>query len=255
MPYIRSGDMADGSAKASRPSRMRGRDRLSRSVDGVERVREWQFALPVVIVRAALIVGFLYPLMAVFSRRRTYGQEVLRSVEGPVIFAANHLSVADNPAVLLALPWRWRLRVATAASEEVMRGRGRVQSFFAALISNGFHISQTGSVRGSLAYCGKLTRARWSLLFFPEGIRSDDGKLGPFKPGIGLLAARLGVPVVPVYLKGTDSVVAKGGSRPRRGYIEVRFGQPIRIPADMKYDVATETIRDAVAALAEETSL
>lgn len=246
--------MADGSAKAYRRWGRGGGDRLSRSGNGVERVREWQFALPVVAVRAVLIAGFLYPLMAVFSRRRTYGLEVLRSLDGPVIFAANHLSVADNPAVLLALPWRWRLRVATAASEEVMRGRGRVQSFFAALISNGFPISQTGSVRGGMAYCGRLVRARWSLLFFPEGIRSDDGKLGPFKPGIGLLAARLGVLVVPVHLKGTDSVVAKGGSRPHRGYIEVRFGSPILIPADMKYDVATRTIRDAVASLSREAA-
>ena len=252
MPYIRNGDMADGSVKASRPSRMRRRNRLSRSGDGVGRVREWQFALPVVIVRAALIVGFLYPLMAVFSRRRTYGQEALRSVDGPVIFAANHLSVADNPAVLLALPWRWRLRVATAASEEVMQGRGRVQSFFAALISNGFQFSQRGSVRASLDHCARIMDAGWSLLFFPEGERSDDGTIGPFKPGIGLLAARLGVPVVPVYLKGTDSVVAKGGARPHRGYIEVRFGQPIQISAGMKYDVATRVIRDAVTSLSRE---
>ena len=246
--------MVDSKAKTSRRSGTCGGRWLSRSDCGVERMREWQFTLPTVVARAVLIVGFLYPLMAVFSRRRTYGREILDSIDGPVIFAANHLSVADNPAVLLALPWRWRLRLATAASEEVMRGRGRVQSFFAALISNGFHISQTGSVRGSMAYCGKLVRARWSLLFFPEGIRSDDGKLGPFKPGIGLLAARLGVPVVPVYLKGTDSVVAKGGSRPHRGYIEVRFGQPIRITADMKYDVATETIRYAIESLSRESA-
>ena len=91
-------------------------------------------------------------------------------------------------------------------------------------------------------------------MFFPEGIRSDDGRLGPFKPGIGLLAATLGVPVVPVHLRGTDSVVAKGGSRPHRGYIEVRFGQPIRIPADMRYDVATQVIRDAVESLSGHTT-
>ena len=245
-----------GKTKKSRPihrSETHGRKWLSPSGSGPERIREWQFALPVVVLRALLIAGFLYPLLALFSRRQTYGHQVLRSLDGPVIFAANHLSVADNPAVLLSLPWRWRLRLATAASEEVMRGRGRVQSFFAALISNGFHLSQTGSVRGSLAYCGKLTRARWSLLFFPEGVRSDDSSLGPFKPGIGLLAASLGLPVVPVHLKGTDSVVAQGGSRPRRGYIEVRFGHPILIPADMKYDVAAKTIRDAVAALSEQT--
>ena len=246
--------MADGRAKAPRRSGTCGPRCLSRSDGSAERIREWQFALPVVVLRAVLIAGLLYPVMAIFSRRRTYGRDVLGSLDGPVIFAANHLSVADNPAVLLALPWRWRLRLATAASAEVMRGRGNIQSFFAALISNGFQISQTGFIRGSMAYCGKLTRLGWSLLFFPEGIRSDDGKLGPFKPGIGLLATSLGLPVVPVYLKGTDSVVAKGGSRPHRGYIEVRFGQPIRIPADMRYDVATQVIRDAVESLSENTT-
>ena len=95
----------------------------------------------------------------------------------------------------------------------------------------------------------------WSVLFFPEGVRSDDGTLGEFKPGIGLLAAGLGVPVVPVYLKGTDSVVAKGGSRPHRGRIEVRFGQPVQIQANTKYDVATKTIRDAVDALSREVAI
>ena len=178
---------------------------------------EWQFRGPVVALRALLIGGLLLPVMAIFSRRHTYGLEHLQSLQGPVIFAANHLSVADNPAVLLALPWRWRLRLATAASREVLEGRGRIQSFFAALISNGFRFSQTGSVRGSLAYCGRLTAAGWSLLFFPEGIRSDDGSIGPFRPGVGLLATGLELPVVPVYLKGTDSVVAKGGGRPHRG--------------------------------------
>ena len=246
--------MVDVNARGSRRSGPCGRKWLSRTSDGNGRVREWQFSLPAVAVRAFLIAFLLYPVMAIFSRRRTYGREFLGSIDGPVIFAANHLSVADNPAVLLALPWRLRLRLATAASEEVMRGRGRIQSFFAALISNGFQIAQTGSVRGSIAYCGKLTRAGWSLLFFPEGIRSDDGTLGEFKPGIGLLASTLGVPVVPVFLKGTDSVVAKGGSRPHRGYIEVTFGEPILIPANMKYEVAAETIRDAVASLSGETA-
>ncbi len=245
--------MVDGRAKTPRRSGTCGRRSLSRSDGGAERIREWQFALPVVVLRAVLIAILLYPVMAIFSRRRTYGRDVLASLDSPVIFAANHLSVADNPAVLLALPWRWRLRLATAASREVMHGRGRFQSFFAALISNGFQISQTGSIRGSMSYCGKLTRLGWSLLFFPEGIRSDDGKLGPFKPGIGLLATSLGIPVVPVQLKGTDSVVAKGGSRPHRGYIEVRLGKPMRFGRDADYAEVAEEIRCAVASLAQES--
>ena len=83
-------------------------------------------------------------------------------------------------------------------------------------------------------------------------MRSDDGELGPFKPGIGLLATRLGVPVVPVHIRGTDSVVAKGGSRPHRGDIEVRFGRPMRFAAGTKRADATQAIRDAVASLARE---
>ena len=212
----------------------------------------WQFAVPVVAVRALFIALFLYPLMSLFSRRRTFGTEVLGALDGPVIFAANHLSVADNPAVLLALPWRMRLALATAASEEVMRDRGRIQSFFAALISNGFFFSQTGTVRASLERCFQITRQGWSILFFPEGIRSDDGEIGEFKPGIGLLATRLGLPVVPVHIKGTDSVLAKGGSRPRRGHIEVRFGEPIVFTGETKYAAATEAIREAVCSLAGE---
>ena len=204
-------------------------------------------------VRAVLIATLLYPVMSFFSRRRTYGREVLDSIEGPVIFAANHLSVADNPAVLLALPWRWRLRLATAMSVEVMRERGGVQTFFASLISNGFVISQTGPVRGSMAHCGRLVRAGWSILFFPEGIRSDDGTLGPFRPGVGLLATGLGVPVVPVHLKGTDSVVAKGGGRPHRGRIDVRFGQPMRFSPDADYATVAGEIRLAVESLSRDT--
>ena len=215
-------------------------------------LRDWQFTPPVVALRAVLIAGFLWPLMAVFSRRRAYGREVLDTLDGPVIFAANHLSVADNPAVLLALPWRWRLRLATAMSVEVMRGRGRIQTFFASLISNGFLISQTGSIRASMAYCGRLVRANWSILFFPEGIRSGDGTMAPFRPGIGLLASSLGVPVVPVHLKGTGSVLPKDGSRPRRGHIEVRFGAPMRIAPGADYAAAAREIREAVAALSPD---
>ena len=218
-------------------------------------MNEWQYMAPVVAIRAVLIAGLLLPVMAIFARRRTFGAENLRDLKGPVIFAANHLSVADNPAVLLALPWRWRLRLATAASREVMRDRGAVQSFFAALISNGFLFSQTGSIRSSLAYCGKLTGTGWSILYFPEGIRSDDGAIGRFRPGIGLLASGLSVPVIPVYLKGTDSVLAKGGSRPHRGNIEVRFGSSLRFPSDADHEDAALKIRTAVASLAEESVL
>ena len=90
-------------------------------------------------------------------------------------------------------------------------------------------------------------------MFFPEGMRSDDGTIGPFRPGIGLLAKVAGVPVVPVYLKGTDSVIAKGGGRPHRGFIEVKFGEPLRFEGNHNHAEVTRQIRTAVASLSEES--
>ena len=137
--------------------------------------------------------------------------------------------MADNPAVLLALPVALEAAAGDGGIAGGDEGPGQSSEFLRRSDKQRiFLLSRLGSIRSSLAYCGKLTANGWSLLYFPEGIRSDDGTIGSFRPGIGLLASGLGVPVVPVYLKGTDSVVAKGGSRPHRGYIEVRFGKPLR---------------------------
>lgn len=224
---------------------------LQRTNRGQARIENWQFSRPVVAIRAVIILVLLHPVMAVFSARRSYGREKLATLEGPVIFAANHLSVVDNPAVLLALPWKWRLSLATAAAEEVMRRRGALQSFCAALISNAFFFSQTRHLRSSLENCSTLIESGWSVLFFPEGKRSQDGTIGPFRPGIGLLATTLGVPVVPVHLEGTNSVIALGGTRPRRGSITVRFGEPIRFSETTDITVASEQVREAILQLSD----
>lgn len=217
------------------------------------RAGRWPLSRPVVAIRAALQLLLLQPLLGVLSRRRVHGLERLRRMEGPALFVANHLSLLDNPAVMVSLPWRWRLRLATAASDEVLDDRGKTQRFLAILISNAFPLSQTRSVRRSIQYCRELTGQGWSLLYFPEGMRSDDGSILPFKRGVGLLAVELEVPVVPVHLKGTDEVMPKGGSRPRRGIIEVRFGQPLRFNRQDTYAGAADTIREAIASLSGET--
>ena len=217
------------------------------------RAGRWPLTKPVILLRAALQLLLLQPLLAVLSRRRVHGLERLRQIRGPALFAANHLSLLDNPAVMVSLPWRWRLRLATAAADEVLDERGRVQRFLAVLFSNAFPLSQTLSVRRSLQYCGWLAGEGWSLLYFPEGMRSDDGSILPFKRGVGLLAVELGLPVVPVHLKGTDYVMPKGGSYPRRGAIEVNFGEPLRFDRQVSYACAADAIREAIAALAPES--
>ena len=216
------------------------------------RAGRWPLTRPVILLRAVLQVLLLQPLLALLSRRRVHGLELLRQIRGPALFAANHLSLLDNPAVIVSLPWRWRLRLATATADQVLDERGRVQRLIAILVSNAFPLSQTRSVRRSLQYCGWLAGDGWSLLYFPEGMRSDDGSILPFKRGVGLLAVELGLPVVPVHLKGTDDVMPKGGSYPRRGAIEISFGEPLRFDRQVSYACAADTIREAIAALSRE---
>ena len=75
----------------------------------------------------------------------------------------------------------------------------------------------------------RLVDAGWSVLYFPEGRRSETGALLEFKSGIGTLAVQTGRPVVPVRIKGTEDVMPMGARYPRRGVIEVTFGEPLRL--------------------------
>ena len=85
------------------------------------------------------------------------------------------------------------------------------------LLGNAFPIPQQESgVRATLRYAGDLISDGWSLLIFPEGERRPTGQLGAFQPGVGLLARRLQVPVIPIHLEGVAQVLPAGRIIPRR---------------------------------------
>ena len=214
----------------------------------------WPLMKPSVAVRALLFIvwGSVIRLLSIYRIR---GLEHLRGLDGPVLFAANHLSLVDNPAILVSLPWRWRLRVATAAGDGVLDERGRVQRFLAMLLANAFPLAQSGQVHQSMKYCRRLVADGWSALYFPEGRRSETGALREFKSGIGMLAVQTGRPVVPVRIKGTEDVMPMGARYPRRGVIEVTFGEPLRFNPDTPYAEATQAIRDRLAAMYGEGGL
>ncbi len=66
-----------------------------------------------------------------------------------------------------------------------------------------------------------------SILLFPEGIRTERGEINVFQPGVGLLGAKLRLPVVPVRLEGVDRVLHHTWHWPRRGTVTVTFGAPL----------------------------
>ena len=189
------------------------------------------------------------PLLRLLATRKVEGREHLDNLLGPALFVSNHLSHVDAPAIYASLPSRWRRRMAAAAATSVLQEKGRIQTFAATFFLNAFPFSQTGAVRSSIGWCGRLLDSGWSIRFFPEGTRSRTGSLWPFKRGAGMLAVEMAVPVVPVHVKGTLEILARHRTLPRRGHVRVRFGEPLRFSPGTTYLEAAGAIEEAVKAL------
>lgn len=216
-------------------------------------------------VRRASLPTWILPLMRIFVWLEVRGREHLASLDGPVIFAANHQSHLDTPAILAALPPRWRYRVAVAMAKEFFkahffpRQHGRLawltnslNYYLAAVFFNGFPLPQReAGTRQTLRYVGTLASEGYSLLIFPEGKRTDRGEINPFRAGVGMMGARLGLPVVPVRLEGLDRVLHQTWRMARPGRVRVTFGAPLALAGD-DYQALAREVEAAVRALAPE---
>ena len=188
------------------------------------------------------------------------GIENLAGIEPPVLFAANHLSYLDTPAILAALPRRWRHRVAPAMSQDYFRAwfqpkgyplSARLNAFAQYYLISGFFNAyplpqRMAGVRRALKYTGELIDQRYCPLIFPEGAHSADGKLQPFKTGIGLMAARLRVPVVPIHLRGLFEIYSIHHEWPQPGKIKMTIGAPLHFDEEQDEAAATQAIEEAV---------
>ena len=142
-----------------------------------------------------------------------------------MIFACNHQSHMDTPVILAALPSRFRYRLAPAMAKEFFKPHffpsqhslgARLTSslnyYLASLFFNAFPLPQReAGARQTLRYIGDILEDGFSVLIFPEGKRSDRGEIDRFRPGIGMIASRLGVPVVPVRIDGLEKSCTTAG--------------------------------------------
>ena len=85
-------------------------------------------------------------------------------------------------------------------------------------------------------------------MIFPEGRRTDAGEIAPFQPGVGMIAARLGIPVVPVRLEGLDQVLPRHYRFPVVARARCAFGAPIMLTGNDYAALATR-VEEAVRAL------
>jgi long-chain acyl-CoA synthetase len=213
------------------------------------------------IRRAALFLVWL-PLIRMIACARIRGREHVASLRGPVIFASNHQSHLDTPCILAALSSQYRYRVAVAMWKEYFDAHfvperhtwrewlsNSLIYWSVTLFFNAFPLPQTEAGAGqSLRYIGELVSEGWSILFFPEGERTEAGEIHPFQPGIGLLASRLQMPVVPIRLRGVEKVLHRHEWRPRPGRIDLAFGALMHLKGE-NYAVLAKRVEETVAAL------
>jgi long-chain acyl-CoA synthetase len=204
----------------------------------------------------------ILPLARMFAWLRVEGREHLEHLDAPVIFASNHQSHFDGPAILMALPYRLRRRVAIAASREFFAGHfhpdnfsawrrctSGLNFFLASLFFNVFPLPQReAGAMEALRYSGRLISEGWCVLIFPEGDRTDAGEIHAFQPGVGMMASRLAAQVVPVRLEGLDSILHKTWRVAWPGRASIKFGAPVTLEGDDYFSLA-QRVEAAVRAL------
>jgi long-chain acyl-CoA synthetase len=222
----------------------------------------WNRSRPVWLVRRLSLATWILPLARVFARLQIEGREHLARIDGPVVFAANHQSHFDVPVILASLPGHLRARVAPAMAKEFFKAhffpagyswRERLSNslnyYLAAFFFNAFPLPQReAGARQTLQYIGELAGQGWSVLIFPEGQRSRSGDIKPFRGGIGMIGARLDVPVIPIRLDGVDQILTTGSSFARPGRVRVAFGAPLTLHGD-DYSALAQRVEDAVRGL------
>lgn len=168
---------------------------------------------------------------------------------GHYVFCANHLSYMDTPVVLTHIPVQFRF----------LAKKGLFQIPFL-----GTHLAQAGhvpvprdepraAVKTMTQAAAILHQRAISLLIFPEGGRSEDGHLQPFKEGAAYIAIKAQAPLVPVALIGTREILAHGSAVFRSGRVHLRIGDPIATKGLILKDRErlTNAVRERIVAMLE----
>ena len=185
-------------------------------------------------------------LIGIGCRVSIHGQENLKP-DQPYVFACNHSSALDIPVLFKALPnnFRW------IAKKELFA----IPVFGPAMRMAGYipiDRSNRRAAMHSLEVASSRIKAGASVVIFPEGTRSQDGRLGEFKSGGFLLALKAEQPVTPVFINGSYRILPPHCLWMRPGKISVHIGQPLPVAlVDIKQrDSLAQTVREQLLQLA-----
>ncbi len=185
------------------------------------------------VVRKAVRKLVTRPVVKALLNATVWGGENVADLEGAYIVVGNHSSHLDAPMVFSLLPDHMTEHLAAGAAADYFyrkRGISKLTSVF----FNTYPIERKGKHMGPHAgkatgMTGRLLRDGIPILIFPEGTRSRDGKMGPFKPGAAALSIKIGVPIVPLAMSGGHDAMPVGRLLPNMNHppVELYIGRPM----------------------------
>ena len=235
----------------------------------------WAQRWPVTWIRTFFYYLLTWPATHLMAHPRVSGRENLRGVRGPVLVISNHVIYLDVGFVLAALPMRLRNRLAVAMGGErlaemrrppftenvhgdpgesffLRRWLQRTKYFLVVSLFNVFPLPKKSGFRESFRFAGDLADRGWNILVFPEGDLTPDGKLQPFRSGIGLLASNLKLPVVPMRIDGAYEIREARSKFNRPGRIRIHIGKPMEFPAGTDPQEIARVLEQCVAELGQK---
>jgi 1-acyl-sn-glycerol-3-phosphate acyltransferase len=210
----------------------------------IARLRAYLFSDPLIIL-STIFFGSISIAASLFDKKgdtlmrvaRVWAKSLLRvsgvrvTVEGlehidpkgSYVFAANHASYMDTPVVLSSIPVQFRFLAKSGLFKIPFLGTHLGQAGHISVPRN----DPRASVKTMQTAAEAVRNRGISLLIFPEGGRSHDGIMRPFKEGAAYIAIRAGVPIVPAALIGTHDVLPYGSGTPLPGAVTLRIMKPI----------------------------
>ena len=223
----------------------------------------WALRWPTTWLRLASHYLLARPAVFLLGWPRVTGRENLRGVRGPLLVISNHVADVDIGIIQFALPARIRHKLATATrgeALEMLRSPGPDRSRFARIYArlqwtlgvallNLFPLPRQSGFRKSFAYAGEAVDRGYSVLVFPEGKHTEDGKLCPFRTGIGLLANNLRIPILPMRIDGLFEIKQTGKKYAAPGKIHLRIGKPMQFAPETDPEQIARALQKAVEGL------